>query len=307
MQARVAYAAVGLFVLVLGAALLGSALWLGSGRERGEFRHYYAYSDESVAALGPSSRVTYRGVDVGSVAAIELDPQDPTRVRLTLAIGADAPVRTDTVATIAMQGLTGLGSVELTGGSRQAPLLHETKASEYPVIAMEPSLFNRLDTAARSAMTTLDQVSQRLLVILDDDNTRAVAGVLADARRISETLAGQGERIERTLADLEHIAAAGAQAATALPALTGDAQRVLGEADGLIAALRTSTEQVTAAAGQSSAQIEYTGGVLLPEIERLVVDLRQAAGTLGALGEDLSSNPQMLLIGPPKVQPGPGE
>lgn len=307
MQARVAYAAVGLFVVVLGAALLGSALWLGSGRQRGDFQHYYAYSKESVAALGPSSRVTYRGVDVGSVSAIELDPQDPMRVRLTLAIRAGTPVKTDTVASIAMQGLTGLGSVELSGGTGAAPLLHETPGSRYPVIAMEPSLFNRLDTALRTAMTTLDEVSRRLLVILDDDNAAAIAATLANAQRVSADLAGQGERIGRTLADLERIAAAGARAADTLPALGAEAGRVLDDAQGLIAALRESTQQVTAAAGQSTAQIEYSGGVLLPEIERLVVDLRQTTDTLGALGEELSSNPRMLLFGPPRAQPGPGE
>lgn len=307
MQARVGYAAVGLFVLVLGAALLGSALWLGSGRQRGEFRDYYAYSNESVAALGPSSRVTYRGVDVGSVTAIELDPQDPTRVRLTFAIRAGTPIKTDTVASIAMQGLTGLGSVELSGGTRQAPLLEATPGSEHPVITMEPSLFNRLDTALRSAMTTLDEVSRRLLVVLDDDNATAIAATLANAQRVTTDLAGQGERIGRTLVDLERIAAAGAQAADTLPRLSADVQRVLGDAQGLITALRASTEQVTAAAGQSTAQLEYSAGVLLPEIERLVVDLRQTTDSLGALGEHLSSNPQMLLFGPPQVQPGPGE
>lgn len=61
MQARVGYAAVGAFVLLLGAALIGLGLWLGSGRDRGEFRNYYAYTEESVAALSPSSAVTYRG------------------------------------------------------------------------------------------------------------------------------------------------------------------------------------------------------------------------------------------------------
>lgn len=81
------------------------------------------------AALNLSSGVTYRGTEMGRVAAIELDPENPARVRLTFSIRADAPVKTDTVAVLAVQGLTGLGSVELSGGSREAPLLRQTPGS----------------------------------------------------------------------------------------------------------------------------------------------------------------------------------
>jgi phospholipid/cholesterol/gamma-HCH transport system substrate-binding protein len=297
MQARVGYAAVGAFVLLLGAVLIGLGLWLGSGRERGEFRNYYAYTEESVAALSPSSAVTYRGVDVGQVTGIELDPDDPTRVRLTFSIRADAPVKTDTVATLAMQGLTGLGSVELTGGSRAAPLLRETPGSRYPVIEMQPSLMNRLDTALRLAMSTLEQVSQRMLVLLNEDNTRS----------ISATLAGQSARLERTLTDIERMAAAGAEVGEALPQLAPRVQAVLGETEQLLSALRETGEQVGRSARDSRRQLQYTGGVLLPQVERLVDDLGSAADSLSELGERLNANPQMLLLGAPRREPGPGE
>ncbi|HEY0675489.1 MAG TPA: MlaD family protein [Immundisolibacter sp.] len=307
MHARVSYAAVGAFVLLLGTALIVLGLWLGSGRERGEFRNYYAYTEESVASLNLSSGVTYRGVGVGKVAAIELDPADPTRVRLTFSIRADAPVKTDTVATLAMQGLTGLGSVELTGGSRDAPLLRETPGSRYPVIEVQPSLMNRLDTALRLAMSTLDQVSQRLLLLLDDRNVHAIGAILANVEQAPGTLAGQGERLERTLADIEHLAAAGAQAGEALPQLAPRVQAVLEQTEQLLATLRTSGEQVGSTARDSRRQLEYTGGVLLPQVERLVDDLGNAAGSLGELAERLNANPQMLLLGPPPREPGPGE
>ncbi len=307
MQARVGYVAVGLFVLLLGAALIGLGLWLGSGREAGEFRWYYAYTEESVASLNLSSGVTYRGVDVGRVAAIELDPQDPTRVRLTFKIRADAPVKTDTVATLAIQGLTGLGSVELASGSRDAPLLKQTPGSPYPVIPMQPSLLNRLDTALRLAMSTLDQASQRLLVILNDDNARAIGSILANADRITGALAGQSARLDRTLGDLERLAKAGAEASEALPRLAPRVETVLTETERLLTTLRNTGEQVGATASDSRRQLEYTGGVLLPQVERAVDELGSAAGSLRELGDRLSANPQMLLLGPPQREPGPGE
>jgi len=307
MQARVGYAAVGAFVLLLGAALVALGLWLGSGRERGEFRLYYAYTEESVAALGLSSAVTYRGVNVGRVAGIELDPADPTRVRLTLRLRAEAPIKTDTVATIAMQGLTGLGSLELTGGSRDAPPLEQTPGSPYPVIVMQPSLMNRLDTALRLAMKTLDQASQRLLVILNEDNTRAIGAILNNAEQITGNLAAHSARLDGAIGNLERMAASGARASEALPQLAPRVLAVLDRTDQLLATLQRSGEEVGRTARDSRRQLEYTAGVLLPQVERLVDDLGGAAGSLGDLGARLNANPQMLLLGPPRREPGPGE
>lgn len=307
MQARVGYAAVGAFVLLLGAALVALGLWLGSGRERGEFRLYYAYTEESVAALGLSSAVTYRGVNVGRVAGIELDPADPTRVRLTLRLRAEAPIKTDTVATIAMQGLTGLGSLELTGGSRDAPPLEQTPGSPYPVITMQPSLMNRLDTALRLAMKTLDQASQRLLVILNEDNARAIGAILNNAEQITGNLAAHSARLDGAIGNLERMAASGARASEALPQLAPRVLAVLDRTDQLLATLQRSGEEVGRTARDSRRQLEYTAGVLLPQVERLVDDLGGAAGSLGDLGARLNANPQMLLLGPPRREPGPGE
>lgn len=307
MQARVGYAAVGAFVLVLGAALIGFGLWLGSGREAGDFRVFYAYTEESVAALNPSSAITYRGVNVGKVTVIELDPDDPTRVRLTFNIRSDAPIKTDTVATIAMQGLTGLGSIELAGGSREAPLLTKTPGSPHPVIRMEPSLLNRLDTALRIAMRTLDQASRRLLVILNDDNTAAIGSILANTDRLTGALAGQSDRVDRTLGDLEKLANAAARAGETLPQLAPRVDAVLAQTEQVLATLRGAADQVGATASDSRRQLEYTGSVLLPQVEQAVENLGTAAGSLRELGDRVGSNPQMLLLGPPKRAPGPGE
>jgi len=135
----------------------------------------------------------------------------------------------------------------------------------------------------------------------------AIGAILANVEQATGTLAGQGERLERTLADIERLAAAGAQAGEALPQLAPRVQAVLEQTEQLLATLRTSGEQVGSTARDSRRQLEYTGGVLLPQVERLVDDLGNAAGSLGELAERLNANPQMLLLGPPPREPGPGE
>ncbi|MDE2089916.1 MAG: MCE family protein, partial [Gammaproteobacteria bacterium] len=114
METKVNYAVVGLFVLVLGAALIGIVLWLSAGNfNRQAYVTYYAYMQESVSGLNVNAPVKYHGVDVGRVRRIMLDPHDPARVRLVLDVVRGTPVKTDTVAMLAAQGLTGIAYVEL--------------------------------------------------------------------------------------------------------------------------------------------------------------------------------------------------
>ena len=71
MEAKFNFAVVGIFVLTLGAALIGGVLWLTSGKYYGKsYKTYVTYMTESVAGLNLNAPVKYRGVDVGIVRKI---------------------------------------------------------------------------------------------------------------------------------------------------------------------------------------------------------------------------------------------
>ena len=121
------YPIVGLFVLVLGTALVAGVLWLASGGTfQKKFDLYLAIEDESVAGLNLNAPVKYNGVDVGKVRDIRLDPGNPERVNLLFAIERGTPIKEDTVAVLKTQGLTGIAYVELSGGARDAQPLRAT-------------------------------------------------------------------------------------------------------------------------------------------------------------------------------------
>ena len=161
MEPRVNFTLVGLFVLVLIAVLGGVVLWLGEGDYRKVYDRYYAFLDESVSGLSVNSPVKYRGVEVGRVKEIALNPDNPEQVRLTLDIARGTPLKEDTLAVLDSQGLTGLAIVNLTGGSRGSPPLAAKPDHEYPEIKSGPSLLYRLDTALSRLLA--DQSLTRLL------------------------------------------------------------------------------------------------------------------------------------------------
>jgi phospholipid/cholesterol/gamma-HCH transport system substrate-binding protein len=161
MEEKVNYMVVGVFVLVLSAALIGGVLWLSSGKSYGtSYDLYQTYIKESVAGLNLNAPVRYRGVEVGRVQKIALAPGNVEQVQVTLAIERGTPVKVDTVAILSTQGLTGIAFVDLTGGGRNSPELKAEPSAPYPVISAGPSLMVRLDASLIDAGHTLKNAAR---------------------------------------------------------------------------------------------------------------------------------------------------
>ncbi|MEO8331255.1 MAG: MlaD family protein, partial [Gallionella sp.] len=202
METKVNYAVVGGFVLVLGAALIAGILWLASGGGvQKKYDLYLALVGESVAGLNLNASVKYRGVEVGKVRDIRLDPDNPEQVRLIFAIERGTPIKQDTEAVLKSQGLTGIAYVELDGGSLASPLLRAAAPGEYPVIRTKPSLSTRLETVITSVLAKLDATSDSVNKILGDENLVAFNSTLADLSVVARTLAARKDSIDAGIAN----------------------------------------------------------------------------------------------------------
>jgi phospholipid/cholesterol/gamma-HCH transport system substrate-binding protein len=127
----------GLFIIGVSIAAAFFAVWLvGTGhRDDVLYRIHFA---ESVSGLAIGDPVKFRGVDVGNVKAIVLDPIDPRLVQVDVRLRKEAPVKTDTRATLKLKGITGTVFIELTGGNPSAPtLLASTREGQIPEITAE--------------------------------------------------------------------------------------------------------------------------------------------------------------------------
>jgi phospholipid/cholesterol/gamma-HCH transport system substrate-binding protein len=82
--------------------------------------------------------VKFRGVDVGTVKALTIDPVDPRLVQVDVKLRKETPVKTDTRASLNLKGITGVVFVELNGGSQGAKnLLEVTPNGQIPEIPSE--------------------------------------------------------------------------------------------------------------------------------------------------------------------------
>jgi phospholipid/cholesterol/gamma-HCH transport system substrate-binding protein len=304
MEEKVNFAVVGLFVLLLSAALIGGVLWLSSGNSYStSYDIYQTYTRDSVAGLNLNAPVRYRGVEVGRVSKIALAPDNVEQVQLTLAIEHGTPVKVDTMAVLQTQGLTGLAFVELTGGSRDAPTLLAQDNNKYPVIKSGPSLLTRLDSAITSLLTNLNRSSENLNELMDEENRRAFKRALADIAIVTQTLAARSAMIDASLSNAAHTMENAARFSEELPQLS---QRLQRSADAFDHMTKDLARAAANASGTLDGAQQFTSETL-PEVHQLVMELRDLTNSLRRVSGELEQNPSALLYGKPAAKHGPGE
>jgi phospholipid/cholesterol/gamma-HCH transport system substrate-binding protein len=127
----------GLFIIVFVIAAAVLAVWLGSPGHHDDVAYRIHFAD-SVSGLTVGDSVTFRGVDVGTVKSMNIDPENSLLVLVEVMLRKGTPVKTDTRASLAMKGITGVVNIELNGGDPAAKtLLAVTPAGSIPEIPSE--------------------------------------------------------------------------------------------------------------------------------------------------------------------------
>jgi len=307
-EAKVNYAVVGAFVLILGAALIGGVLWLSSGGVyRKAFDTYQAYMRESVSGLSLDAPVRYRGVEIGRVRKIALAPEDIELVQLTLDIERGTPIKEDTMAVLRVQGLTGIAYVELSGGHRDSPPLRAQPSEAYPVIRSEPSLMVRLDATLTTLLANLNRTSESLNAVMDDANRRAFQRALADLQALTRAIAGRSATIDAGLVNASRALENAARITAEMPPLVARVQRSAEAFERMSNELAGAGASVTRTVEAARGDVRQFAAATLPEAQQLVVEMRELTSSLRRVAGELEQNPSVLLFGKPAQKRGPGE
>jgi len=172
------YFLVGLFVIVMTLVGLGFTLWLTSAG-KGDYAHYRIRFAESVSGLSKESAVKFRGVDVGNVETMTIDPDDAKLIRVDIRVLKTTPIKTDTTATLKLYNITGDIFVELSGGSPDTPDLDkEAKKDELPEIKAEPSSINAIMNGLPRLLEKANHIADQISKIFSDQNVRAVNSIV---------------------------------------------------------------------------------------------------------------------------------
>ena len=292
MESRINYAIVGLFVVALTAGLLWFAYWLASDGGQENYVEYHVYMQESVAGLSADAAVKYRGVDVGTVKRMMLDPDNPEQVLLVLRIRNDTPVTTATRATIRFYGVTGLGYVELQGDQREAPRL-KPEPGKIPVIPSTASTMARLDEGLTGLADQAKRMLTRINLLLSDENLQAFSSLMQDARRLVIHLREQTTRLHELI---DRGVVMEEEVIQAFTTVQSSADTVESMAD----TLRDTYGEL----GQDLQQKLQAG---FENLQQLLEELSVLAREMQRSVREFNSAPADILFRRSRPRPGPGE
>ncbi len=289
----------GLFLLLLGSAAVVSLWWFGGRSE--ETNTYIVETRRNVTGLNLQAQVRFRGIRVGKVEMIQLDPADALNTLITISVRRDIPITRSTVARLGYQGVTGIAHILLEDSGLGGGLLTNDKANPAR-IAMQDSFVQELSDAGSETLRQARDLLSGVNDLLRPENrqllTQALNHIEASTRHARETTA----RLERLLSTENLVrvnstlALAEQTAAQAGPFFT--------EARDLVASLKSASEKFQVALGDAQSD---GFGALAPRLNELTTELSSTSNQLSRVLQMLEESPQSLIFGRRNIEPGPGE
>ena len=281
MESKANTALIGAFTLIVLALAFVFIYWLAYGT-LGSRRTLIVEFSGSVAGLESGSEVLFNGINVGTVKEILQDPDDPGRVVAYLSIDADKPVKEDTKAAVGVQGLTGLGYMRLTGGSKDKPNLFATSgpaalkgdtAATADLLAAAGNLMGRADTI-------LEEIED-----LVKTNRAAVDTSVANVQSFTEALAKNSDKIATFVDSV-------AGAADGITTLSKRLEGVVEKSEALLAAVEpddvrqtiTKLRETADNASAFSKSLSSRSG----DIDRMVTQFSAISSDIGAFSASLT-------------------
>lgn len=308
METRASYALVGAFVLILTAVMVGIAIWFARIQFQDPPTSYYIYFGGDVTGLNVGSPVRYRGVPVGSVNDIRIDPDNLARIRVRIEVERSTPIKTDTVARLGLQGITGIAFIQLSGGTQEAPPLTPREGRDVAVIDSEPSalqrIFERLPEIIERAAVAVDGLAQ----LFNGRNRDAVTNMIQNLNSLIGALNAQQENIVGALRRGQESLAAMTKL---MQSLEERSAQLVGNADAAVSDFRSTMEDIrhTAASFDRTADkltvlVEENRGPLrdfsqggLYELSQFIAEARVLVDTLNRVARQFERDPSGYLFG----------
>jgi len=304
-----------LIIAIAGTAVLASNTWF---QQRETFISFFP---ESVNGLENGAPVKFQGVPVGTVKAIDIridqrdnsfnvpveydidlrrlttprgtyvNLADPVVLRQQIEKGLRAQLQAESF-------VTGVLYLELSYRTDTTPPRLEAH-TEWPEIPTTPSLMAALGGGAGSLLSKVNDIFNRVSVLLGDVNMREINAAVVQSAKAVERLVGSPE----LRATLREMPGATAQ----LNRTLAEAEKLVSRANGAIDPMQTqltgvSTEAITTLQALRKT-LDETHGLLSADtgpgfaLTGALTSLREAADALTLLITSLERNPDMLLRG----------
>jgi phospholipid/cholesterol/gamma-HCH transport system substrate-binding protein len=269
--------------------------------------------------------VRFGGFLAGKVDKLRVDPGDSTRIEVEFRVRPEIPVKTDSVAKITVLGALGEPYLEITTGTKEAPLSppgSTLQSRDLKALADLGDSISELLPVANKVMGNLnDRLTEMKVTIanvndlLGEPNRKNIAGsltnlngMLAETRpKVSVTLSNVQAATEKMPALMANFHTASEKVAPLLDDLKGtikQANETMAHVDAILAEnrpdIRTSMDQTKKTLANASQLVDLLHNTLernTDNLDEILVNVRIATDNMKDLTDSLKRKPSLLIRG----------
>ena len=306
METRANHIWVGAVTLALLAALALFLVWLAQWGE-GSRKEYDIFFKQSVEGLANGSQVSFAGVPVGQVSDIKLWEEDPEFVRVRIAVKEEVPILVGTTATV-QSSFTGVSTILLDGARKGLPPIScETTdcVAGVPEIPPKPGGFGEILASAPVLLERLATLTERLTLVMSDDNLANLSGILRNTNSMSADLTRTTPLIEASLRELENTLREAGQTLDAFEQVTKSTDQVINqegqslakELRGTLASASVALQSLSRTLDSAEPAAKTFNEDTLPAVRAAVDDIRETSKSLRAVTQRLENEGAGGLLG----------
>jgi phospholipid/cholesterol/gamma-HCH transport system substrate-binding protein len=266
METKANYTVIGVFTLAVVLGVFAFVYWFENIGGTGERAFYRVQFEGSVSGLRTGASVLFNGIKVGEVTGLTLNPQRPKEVIATVSVDKSVTIRSDIEIGLEFQGLTGIASLSLKGGSASKPAVAgaKTQADNPPLLVAPPGATADVTQAARDTLKRLDDFIA--------ENQKAFHDALQNIDTFTGALAHNSDRIDKITEGLQN--------------LTGGVDGKGGEINEAARSIRTLADNL------DKRTAEITVG-----ISKLTTSGTRTLTTIGTAAKHFDENPSRIIWG----------
>lgn len=319
MNNKVNYTFIGFLVALCSVLIAFFTYWLMQPSSDAEVRKYSIHFDESVLGLNIDAPVKYRGISVGKVTSLRINPANMEQVDVLVTILKTTPIKEDTIAKLTAQGITGLSYINLSMGSRNAKELERKEGQKYPIIKTLPSFFENIEQSFDSVSSQLSTTLLQTNKLLNDKNQQEFALVLQKAAsvlgKIDSTLDDDTiKHLQSTFKNLDEIT-------VKMNNLTPKLENFIlhstewenkiansfGSIMGSYTGIKSSMAEIKRAVKSGEFNIKDIAADVVPTMNNTLIDMQELIIRFDSLMETYDRSPSDILFKKEEIKKGPGE
>ena len=312
MEAEAKYTYVGIALILLVAALIAAVVWLNRAGGRGDFKYYTIFFErQPLDGLQIGGDVDMRGIKIGRVEDYDLLSEKINRVRVTIRTDPRAPVRTNTVAIVVRNFVTGIARITLITPEPAGPPLTEiSDGQSYPVIAEGESSFDAIAGKVGRIGDIAAETLENINMLLTADNRAAVTSSLANIRDLTAGLNQRMKDLDKTLVTMNsaaiEVGRAGNRFSQLAETMGSQIPPALKQADQTLKDVSIAANALEKQTMALSRTLSDVASSTDEQFTVAVIELRVTVEAMTRLLDQLR-DPRAALLGPGKTQRGPGE